>query len=77
MGLSDLAELVPRVGPWLSVLLRLYALCLCVVALAAAQRLPLVRAWAALLVPVVAGLMLGAGLLALNLIWPMVARLVT
>lgn len=75
MGLSDLAELIPGVGAWLGVLLRLYALYLSVIALAAAQRLTLVRAWVALLIPVAAGLVLGAGLLAL--VWPLVARLMT
>lgn len=77
MGLSDLAELIPGLGAWLGVLLLLYArsLSVNVIALAAAQRITLVRAWAALLIPVAAGLVLGAGLLAL--FWPLVARLMT
>lgn len=75
MGLADLIEALPTVGAWLAVLLRLYALGLCVCALAAAQRLTLMRAWAALLVPVLAGLVLG--LVALALLDPLLARLVT
>ena len=69
---SDLVETVPVVGSWLGVLLRLYALDVCVCALAAAQWLTLARAWTALLVLVLAGLLLG--LVALVLLRPIRAR---
>jgi hypothetical protein len=69
MGLSDLAEVMSTVGVWVGAWLRLYALGLCVCALAAAQRLTLLHAWAALLVPVAAGLVLGVA--AGVLFWPL------
>jgi hypothetical protein len=54
-------------------LLRAYALGLCALALASAQRLSLARAWATLLVPVLAGLLLG--LVALALLGPRFTQL--
>lgn len=60
MALSDISELIPVVGAWLAVLVRAYALCLCALALASAYRMPLARAWGALLAVICAGLLLGA-----------------
>lgn len=62
MALSDLIEVAPgvgSVGAWLAVLLRLYTLCLCAFALAAAEHLSLLRAWGALVVLILAGLLVG------------------
>jgi hypothetical protein len=58
---SDVVELIPLpiVAKTLALLLRAYALCLCALALASAHRLRLARAWAALLAPVVVGLLIG------------------
>jgi hypothetical protein len=62
---SDVVELVPlptvakTVAKTVALLLRVYALCLCALALASAHRLRLARAWAALLTPVVVGLLIG------------------
>lgn len=56
---SDIVELIPTVGPFVGPLIRLYALYLCALALASAQRLSISRAWAALLLPVAAGVLLG------------------
>lgn len=59
---SDLVELIPLpiVPQTLGLLVRLYALCLCAVALASTHHFRLARAWSALLVPVGAGLLIGA-----------------
>lgn len=58
---SDVVELIPlpTVAKTLALLLRAYALCLCPLALASAQGIRLTQAWAALLIPVVAGLLFG------------------
>jgi len=74
MVVSDAIELIPGMGSIIGVGLRIYALGLCALALASAQRLSLGRAWAALLVPVACGLLLGLG--ALVLVWPHVQGLV-
>jgi len=74
MLVSDTVELIPGVGSIVGVGLRVYALGLCALALASAQRLSLGRAWAALLVPVACGLLLG--LSALVFVWPHVQGLV-
>jgi Yip1 domain len=74
MVVSDTIELIPGVGSIIGVGLRIYALGLCALALASAQRLSLGRAWAALLVPVACGLLLGLG--ALVFVWPHVQGLV-
>jgi hypothetical protein len=70
---SDVVELIPAVGPFAGPLIRLYALYLCVLALASAQRLSLGRAWAALLLLVACGLLLG--LVTLVFVWPHVQEL--
>lgn len=62
---SDLAEFVPVVGSFMGVLIRSYALVLCVPALAAANQLSTRRAIVALLLPVVFGLLLGIMVLSL------------
>jgi hypothetical protein len=74
MLVSDTIELIPTVGPFVGPLIRLYALSLCVVALASGQRLSLRRAWAALLATVAFGLLLG--LATLVFVWPHVQGLV-
>ncbi len=71
---SDTVELIPGVGSIVGVAIRVYALGLCALALASAQRLSLGRAWAALLVPIACGLLLG--LSALVFVWPHVQGLV-
>jgi hypothetical protein len=63
--LSDIIELIPPAGSYLGLAARLYALCLCPLALAAAHRFSLSRAWSALLLPVLGGLLLGLAALAL------------
>jgi len=60
---SDVLELIPA-GVYIAPFLRLCALYLCAVALASAHRLSLGRAWAALLLPVALGLLLGVVVLA-------------
>lgn len=62
---SDLVELIPLpIAPQaLALLIRLYALCLCAVALASAHNFWLARAWGALLAPVGAGLLIGAAVI--------------
>lgn len=74
MMVSDTIELIPGVGSVIGIGLRVYALGLCALALASAQRLSLGRAWAALLLPVACGLLLG--LSALVFVWPHVQGLV-
>ncbi len=59
IGLSDIVELIPSAGALLGLLLRVYALCLCGLALASAHRVSLRRAWTALLLPIAGGLLLG------------------
>ncbi len=59
MLVSDTIELVPVIGPFAGPLIRLYALCLCGLALASGQHMVLGKSWVALLLPVAAGLLLG------------------
>jgi hypothetical protein len=65
MLLSDVASLFGSAGSVVGVLARLYALILLAPALASAHHLSLRRAWAALLVMVLAGLLLGVMVLAI------------
>jgi hypothetical protein len=64
MAVSTAAELFGVAGSVVGLLLRLYALYLLAPALAAAHKLPLTRAWVALLLVVLAGLTLGLAALA-------------
>ncbi|HEX9056165.1 MAG TPA: Yip1 family protein [Ktedonobacterales bacterium] len=74
MAASDVFELVPVVGATLGTLLRVYGLYLCVLAVASAHRLRLPRAFAAVLVLVFAGVLLG--LVMLTVFGARVARFV-
>lgn len=74
MAVSDIVELIPTAGAYLGVLLRLYALYLCALALASAHRVRLARAWVALLAIVLAGLLLG--LVVLTIAGASLARLI-
>ena len=72
---SGVAELIPGVGARLGLLIRSYALVLCVPALAAADSLSLGRALVALLLPAACGILLG--LAVLTLAWPAIQPLLS
>lgn len=74
MVVSDSLELIPSAGTLLAVVLRVYTLYLCVLALASAHHIRLARAWQAFLAIVVAGLLLGVVTLAV--VGPSLVRLV-
>lgn len=75
MVVSDSLELIPTAGALPAVLLRVYTLYLCVLALASTYGLRMARAWTAFLVVVLAGLLLGV--VTLVVVGPALVRLVT